>query len=509
MSRRMALAVMACMAMAPAIGGAAPAAAATLRIMLEADAGQLDPAASTSFIERIVYASLCDKLIDTAPDLSYVPQLATKWAWSDDRLALDLTIREGVGFHDGEKLDAAAVKYNIERYKTAPFSIRKAELAPVAGVEVTGPYAVRIKLSQPYAPLIGVLADRAGMMVSPKAAQAAGDKFTLAPVCAGPFKLVERVVHDRIVLDRFAGYWDAGTIHLDRVVFRPIPDSTVRLFNLLSGNAEIVDRVAATDLAQVRADKKARLLSATSIGYYTIVFNTNAGERAATPFGRNPKLREAFELAIDRDVLNQVVFNGEFKPNNQPVLPDSPFYARTRPMPKRDLARAKALVAEAAGAGQRVKLRMYIGTDTVIQRVGQVIQSMVGEAGFDLQLDVVEGTTMVANTKKGDFDAAFAIWSGRVDPDGNISIWLACNGFVNWGKYCDRKLDALLDQARAKTGTAERADLYRQAAEIYLDHRPQIFLYHPTWFWAVTEKLDGFRPNPDGLIRLQGVRLKP
>lgn len=488
---------------------ALPANAASLRIVLESDAGQLDPAASTSFIERIVYASLCDKLIDVAPDLSYVPQLATKWTWSPDLLSLDLQIREGVTFHDGEKLDAEAVKYNIERYKTAPFSIRKTELAPVAGVEVTGPYAVRIKLSQPYAPLIGVLADRAGMMVSPKAAAAAGDKFTLAPVCAGPFKLTERVVNDRIVLDRFAGYWDKGAIHFDRVTFRPIPDSTIRLFNLMSGNAEIIDRVAATDLAQVRAEKKAKLLSATSLGYYTIMFNTGNGELAKKPFGSNPKLREAFELAIDREVLNQVVFNGEFKPNNQPILPDSPYYAKTRPMPKRDVARAKALIAEAVGSGQRVPVRMYVGTDTVLQRVAQVIQSMVAEAGFDLALDVVEGTTMVANTPKGNFEAALAIWSGRVDPDGNISIWRACNSTFNWGKYCDPALEDLLTRARASIDPATRADLYRQAAEIYLDYRPQIFLYHPTWFWAVSEKLDGFKPNPDGLIRLQGVKLRP
>lgn len=485
--------------------------AANLRIALQDDAGPLDPAVSTAFTGRIVFAALCDKLVDVAPDLSIVPQLAMRWSWSADRLALDMTIREGVVFHDGEKLDAEAVKQNIERYKTAAFSVRKAELAPVTGVEVVDPVTVRFRLDKPYAPLLGVLADRAGMMVSPKAAAAAGDKFALKPICAGPYRLVENVVNDRTVVERFDRYWDKAAAAFDRVSYLPMPDTSIRLFNLLSGNVEIVDRVAATDLAQVRADKRVKLLAATSLGYYNIVINTGAGELGQKPFATDPKLREAFELAIDREVINQVVFNGEFVPNNQPVLPDSPYYAKTRPMPKRDVARAKALVAEAMGGsgGALVKLRMYIGTDSAVQRVAQVIQAMTAEAGFDLQLEALEGTTMVSNTSKGNFELAFAIWSGRADPDGNISVWLACNGFLNWGKYCNKSVDEALAKARSLTDVAERADLYRIAAEGYLADRPQIFLYHPKWLWAVSEKLDGFQPHPDGLIRLRGLKLRP
>lgn len=482
------------------------AGAASLRVALQDDAGPLDPAIGTSFTGRIIFTSLCDKLIDVAPDLSYVPQLATSWTWSADRLALDMTLRPGVTFHDGEAFDAEAVKYNIERYKTAPFSVRKTELAPVQAVEVTGPLSVRFRLSSPFAPLLSVLTDRAGMMVSPKAAQAAGDKLALKPVCSGPFRFVENVVNDRTVLERFPAYWNAAAYQFDRVTFLPVPDTTVRLFNLLSGTVQLVDRVATTDLDQIRADKRVKLHAATSIGYYNIVFNTNAGEAGQKPFARNPKLREAFELAIDRAAINEVVFGGAFVPNNQPLLPDSPFYAKTRPMPKRDLVRAKALVAEAGGGP--VKLRMFIGTDTVLQRVAQVIQAMVGEAGFDLQLDTVEGTTMVSNTSKGNFELAFAIWSGRVDPDGNTSVWLSCAGFLNWGKYCNEQVDAALAKARASTEVAERAELYRQAAELYLADRPQLFLYHPKWLWAAAQALDGFQPHPDGLIRLQGVSLR-
>ena len=139
-----------------------------------------------------------------------MPQLAESYEWSADSKALTMKMRPGVTFHDGEKLDAAAVKFNIERHKTMPGCNRRGELAPVATVDVVDPMTVRLNLSAPFSPLLAQLADRAGMMVSPKAAQAAGDKFGAKPVCSGPFKFVERVAQDRIVLERYADYWNKG-----------------------------------------------------------------------------------------------------------------------------------------------------------------------------------------------------------------------------------------------------------------------------------------------------------
>jgi peptide/nickel transport system substrate-binding protein len=138
--------------------------------------------------------------------LAFVPQLATGWSWSADRLALTMTLREGVVFHDGAPLDAEAVRFNFERNKSAPYSRRQSELKPVKAVTVVDPHTVRIELSEPYAPLLAQLADRVGMMVSPKAARELGDRLATHPVCAGPYKIAEWVAQDRIVFERFAGY---------------------------------------------------------------------------------------------------------------------------------------------------------------------------------------------------------------------------------------------------------------------------------------------------------------
>src|SRR5882672_4390434 len=202
--------------------------AQTLRIGLAEDPDVLDPTPARTFVGRIVFSALCDKLFDLDEKLNIVPMLATSHQWSPDNKVLTLKLRSGVTFHDGEKLDAAAVKYSLERHKNMAGSNRRGELAPVASVDVVDPLTVRINLTAPFTPLLAVLTDRAGMIVSPKAATAAGEKFGANPVCTGPFKFAERVAQDKIVLDRYAGYWNKGQIHFERIVYTPIVDATVR-----------------------------------------------------------------------------------------------------------------------------------------------------------------------------------------------------------------------------------------------------------------------------------------
>src|SRR5437016_10151485 len=188
------------------LASVAPGTAETLRIGMVGDPSTLDPAQSTSVTDRVALAAVCDKLIELDDKLAYVPGLATGWSWAPDGLSLTLTLRDGVAFHDGEPFDAAAVLYNFERNKTAPYSRRQSELKPVKAVTALDAHTVRIELSEPSVPLLAQLADRAGMMVSPKAASALGEKLSTRPVCAGPYKFVEWVAQDRMVFDKFDRY---------------------------------------------------------------------------------------------------------------------------------------------------------------------------------------------------------------------------------------------------------------------------------------------------------------
>ena len=495
----------ACFALAMMLATGAAHAAGTLRIGLNEDPDLLDPARAGSYVGRIVFAAMCDKLIDIDAKLAFVPQLATSWEWSKDNLALTMHLRPGVKFQDGEPMDARAVQVNIDRYRTAPYSLRKGEVAAVKSVEVVDPLTVVLHLSHPDAPLLAVLADRAGMMVSPKALAQYGDKVFEHPVCAGPFKLTERVAQDHITLDRFPGYWDAKNIFLDRITYQPIPDTTVKLVNLESGQLDLIERMAATDAPAVKKNPKLKLYAQPGVAYQSILFNVGHGPAAQTPLGQDARVREAFAKSIDRAALNQVVFDGAQTPSNQFEAPHTPYWDPAFPVPPRDLEGARKLLKE---AGQtRVPVSLLVANSPDSKQVGELIQSMAGEAGFDVKLRVEEANAGVAAAKSGDFQAFGVIWSGRADPDGNVSIWLSKKGFLNWGNYDNPQYDDLLAQARAVTDMGQRKALYAKADAIFQHDVPMMVLFHQTWLFAASTKVSGFTPVPDGLIRPQGIKL--
>src|SRR5216110_3649020 len=271
------------------------AAQSQLRIGLAEDPDVLDPSLARTYVGRIVFASICDKLFDIDAKLNVIPQLALSHETSEDGKTVTIKLRPNVKFHDGEKFDAEAAKFSLERHLTMQGSFRKPELAAIDTIEVADPLTIKLHLKTPFSPLIAQLTDRAGMMVSPKAAKAAGDMFGLKPVCAGPYKFVERVQQDRIVVEKFADYWDKDKLHIDRVTYLPIVDSTVRLANLQSGGLDLIERLNATDMETVRKDPRLKLSTITGLGYQSLSINLSNGARAKNPLGQDPRVREALE----------------------------------------------------------------------------------------------------------------------------------------------------------------------------------------------------------------------
>ena len=482
-------------------------AASQLRVGLQDDPDSLDPALNWTYVGRHVLQSMCDKLVDIDANLNLVPMLATEWRWSDDAKTLSLGLREHVQFQDGTPFDAAAVKFNLERELTMPGSRRKSEIDAIQSVDATGPLTVTIHLAKPSVPLLAAFADRAGMMVSPKAATAAGAQFAQHPVCAGPYRFVERVVQDHITLERDPGHWRAGEYGFDRITFVPITDTSVRLTNLRSGQLDLVEQVLPTDMAQVKADKSLQGFEETGLGYTGMTFNIANGAKADNPAGKSAAVRKAISLAIDREAINQVAFDGRFLAGNQPFPPGSPYYDAAFPVPKRDLAGAKAALAS-AGTGP-VTLELLIPTDPVRVQIGQMIQAMLAEAGITVNLVQSEFVTLLDRTRRGDFQADLITWSGRVDPDLNIAPLLGCAAAGNDGHFCSADLDAALAMARSSPDPAFRKPIYGKAIAVLQTEQPIVYLYHVLWLYAAKAKLLGFKPLPDGIIRLEGVRMAP
>jgi peptide/nickel transport system substrate-binding protein len=480
----------------------------TLRIGLAEDPDALDPTTARTFVGRIVFASLCDKLFDIDDKLNIVPQLATGYSWGGEGKELTIKLRDGVTFHDGEKMDAEAVRFSLDRHLNMQGSFRRSEISALQKIDVVDPLTVKLTLSAPFAPFVAQLTDRAGMIVSPKAAQAAGAQFAAKPVCAGPFRFVERVAQDRIVVEKFPQYWDAGKIGVDRVVYLPIPDHSVRFANLQGNALDLIERLQPTDIPAVRRNQRLKLSAVEELGYMGMWLNVANGEKANSPIGKDRRVREAFELAIDRATIVQVVYNGEYTPTVQAIPPASPFANKAAKIPARNVERAKALLRE-AGFTAPVVVNLMVANSPDFRQVGEVIQSMARESGFDVRLQATEFASALQAAARGDFEAFLVGWSGRSDPDGNIYSFATCKGGQNDGRYCDAEVDRLLDEARAVPDAAARIAIYRKVAALYLERdRGRIYLWHRKNLFAHAARLQGLRLVPDGLIRPQGIRLQ-
>src|SRR3982075_4150048 len=478
----------------------------TLRIGLAEDPDILDPTLGRTLVGRIVFASFCDKLFDIDEKLNIVPQLALSQETSSDGKQVTIKLRANVKFHDGEPLDAEAAKFSLERHLSFPASFRKPELAALDHVDVVDPLTIKLVLKSPFSPLIPQLTDRAGMMVSPKAAKAEGDKFGLKPVCAGPYKFVERVQQDRMVFEKFADYWNKDSVHIDRIVYLPLVDATVLLANLKSGGLDLIERLLATDIKAVQADPKLKLATAIELGYQGVTLNIG-NDKAKGPLSQSAKVRQALDPSIDREAINQVVFNGEFKPGNQWVSPDHPYYQQSFPVRPRDVAKAKTLLKE-AGVTAPVSVDFMVPKGAETEAVAQVIQSMAAETGFDIKNRVTELHPWLKQAEAGEYQAYMLAWSGRIDPDGNSYIFLRSNAPQNYSAWFNPDADKALDDARLITDQAQRKAIYEKLTKFALDEEPLLYIYHHRILIAHTTRLEGYKQMPDGLVRVVGLKLK-
>jgi peptide/nickel transport system substrate-binding protein len=486
----------------------------TLTIGLAEEPDALDPTLARTFVGRMVFLSMCEKLYDLDKNLNIVPQLAAALPQvSKDKLTYTIKLRSGVKFNDGTAMDAAAVKASLDRDLTLKGSVRASEISPVKSVSTSGTSTVVLHLSSPYSPLVSQLADRAGMVMSPKALDAEGANFAQNPVCVGPFMYKDRVAGDHITLVKSPYYYDKSKVHFSSIVYKIMTDPSSRTQALRAGDIQIEDRIQSTDVPTLQKDKNVSVAKAVTIGYQGLTFNignkSGVGKPYAnmgTPLAKSEYIRTAFDLALDRTTINKVVFGGLELPDCYPIAPVSPWYKPTVKGLQCDLHANDALASKlvkASGISSPTVHIMLGGTDPVNVRLGQVIQSMEKTVGINVTIQPTEFTTSLNNATNGSFDAYTVGWSGRVDPDGNIYGFVATPGTLNYSGYSNPKLDYILNGARKSVTTKSRDTLYRAAMQIIHRDRPLIYLYHPINYYGISKKVSGIQIYGDGLIRAQ------
>jgi peptide/nickel transport system substrate-binding protein len=482
----------------------------TMTVALAEDPDLLDPTQARTFVGRIVFANLCEKLYDVDENLAIVPQLAASLPKiTNGGKTVTIDIKQGLKFNDGTTLDAKAVKTSLDRHRTLKASARASELEPVKSVKVVDDDTVQLTLDGAYAPLTAQLADRSGMVLSPKQLDKLGDKFSDNPVCVGPYQFVSRKEGDEIVLKKATDYYDASKVKLDRLVFRIIDEGSARSSNLRSGDVNVAERLDPTDLTAVRNDSNLQLLDRTSLGYQGITINVGnkngLGEKyenVGTPLAEHKELRQALSLALDRDAISKIVYQGNVVPGCTPLSPVSPYFDKSFKCPARDVAKAKQLVQQ-SGVATPVPVRLMLNTDAVTLRLGQTIQAMAKEAGFDVKLQPTEFTSALDKGDAGDFDTFQLGWSGRIDPDGNIQQFAGSTGSQNDSGYTNEALDKVLDQGRGELDKAKRTQIYQQATRMILDESPLIYLFHDKYFTGAGKNVTGLKFYGDGLLRFK------
>lgn len=485
---------------APKIGG-------TIRVGLDSELANLDPLKSSLVVDRQVMYNLYDSLVAIDKDLKIVPALADSWDQPDPATYI-FHLHKGVKFQDGTDFNADAVKFNLDRYRTTASSPRKAELSDIKSVDVVDPLTVKVSLNGPSAPFLANLVDRAGMMASPAAVQKGGDGYTLSPIGGGTgaFSFVEWVKGDHLTLQKNPSYWKkdaAGTAlpYADKVTYRFFADENVRLTNLKTGDEDIIYRLPEKDVADAKQNKDIVYKDAPGLAWFGIQLNVKQA-----PFDEK-KVRQAFAYAIDRDQIIKTVFFGVDSVAQIPMSPSVWAYDPTFKPYTRDVAKAKSLLAEAGKTNVTFTLDVT-NTPANIQEA-QLIKDELAEAGMTVNIALFEFAKQIDKASKHDFQASAFGWSGRIDPDGEISYGhIHTDGGFNYAQYSNKDVDDLLDKARAATTQDARKPLYQQLMKVVADDVPWIYInFQPAWELHGT-KVQNYNFIADGIIRLEGVWLK-
>jgi peptide/nickel transport system substrate-binding protein len=342
------------------------------------------------------------------------------------------------------------------------------------------------------------MADRSATPVSPTAAAAGDAEFDANPVGTGPFRFVSRVQQDNITLEANPDYW-GGAPAVEEVVFRFFPDGSVRYANLRSGAVDLIYPIESKDYVAAQDDPSIELLRQPTNGWRVLVLDTTE-----PPFD-DVAVRRALAASIDREAINQVVFNGLETPATSAIPASSPFFEPNDLPVNADPERARAILEEAGVEAPAAEMTTIARSPE--DQLTQLIQAMADQGGLELSIDPVEVGEYLRRNTSGEFDVTTMQWSGQADPDANVTSFLISDGFWNWSGYSNPEVDRLLTEAQRTSDVAERRDLYGRAMAIVNEDVPIIWLTNQVRLVATAADLEGVRLMPNtGILVLEDAR---
>lgn len=473
-------------------------------------ADELDPTTARTAAASVILDTICYALYAYDTDAELQPRLATELPdTSDDGLTVTIGIRDDVTFNDGTPLDAEAVKISLDRHRELPDSARAGEMAIITDVEVVDEHTVELALEEPFAALGATLAGPPGRIMSPAQLEELGDDFGGDPVCAGPFKFAERPDQDRVIVERAEEFYDADEVQLDQIIFVAIDDNAVAVSNLRSGEVDVVSALAPVNLDDAEGDGNIEVFRRPGTGYVGFTINLGLVDgmdepvgQVDTPIAQDPRLREAFELSLDRELINEIVYDGLHDVGCTAVSPNVPFAAANPECPERDVERAMELIEE-SDYDAPIEVDLMVSTDPDRMRIAELTQSMAAEAGFEVNVRSLEATTTIDEATAGDYEMWLIGFGGGPDPDTALYRMNHSQGGSNDSGVgftdIDDEIDAALDATRTEPDQDARIELFREPLELIAERRAIIYLYHPSQIVGARDHLTGIELRPNGV----------
>lgn len=475
-----------------------------LKISAAANPSSLDPATGGAGSDHTFLYTMYDTLTEwDYATLAPKPGLAESWSYSDPQ-TLVLNIRGGVTFHDGTKLDAEAVKFNLDRNKTDKRSNIKADLVAVSSVDVTGPQQVTLKLANPDSALPGILSDRAGMMVSPTAVKAK-DNLDRTPVGCGAYTFVSWNDNDRIVVKRNDKYWREGKPYLDGIEFAIIPELTTGLRSVIAGQNDFIYSLPPRQKAILDRAKSLQIITGPTVYCVQLYLNW-----ARPPFD-NIKVRQALNFAIDRETFVRAAFAGIGEPARM-NLPSShwAYDKAIAGLYPYDPEKAKKLLAEAGHAnGLSIEFGGYTDQDSVQRQ--EILIEQLRKAGFNIRFgngSIAEASAAFFGAEKK-YAALLSAWTGRPDPSLTYSLMYSKDAYYNAGRgEVPAELTAAIKDSRSSEDQDTRRKAFATVQRLVMENAFVAPLAFQFELDAMSAKVKGFRPNLLGKPKYEDVWLQ-
>ncbi len=473
---------------------------ATLRVAHNFILTRFDPHRATSSYDNTWLYPVYDRLVHVDRDGNAVPGLATEWAFSNNGTVLDLEIRQGVYFHDGEYLDARAVAANLERGLTVRGSVVRAELENIDRLEIRDDYQLRLHLSQPDAALPLILSDRAGMMVSP--AMFESGRLDRHGVGAGPFRLLEYRSGHRALYERTEDYWDPDAQGVRRIDLRYLPDEVTRLNALRSGQV---------DMAQILSQQidEARMWGLNVASRVGLEFTWIQFNRTRSHFG-DRRVRQALNHAVQREAMVNALAMGHGEPSAQIFPSNYPAHdpATGTDRYPYDPDKARRLLAE-AGLEDGFEFELVVPSAPATGPQFEALQSMFAAIGVRVRPNIMEGTQISERFyAREEGDAALVTWGGRPDPSQTIDLLFTPGGLPNPGDHSTPGVERLAAAARAETDPDARIPLLQAASAEITEEALAIILWLPAASFVSGPQVENLEVWSSGnKMEFRGIRM--